>query len=318
MLDSKNSAINSVANKLPRLLQLSQKSSLSVLLLLAFMPSVQAANNNNASNVSTAAADTLKAQTTACHNNIEAQTSRAKIQSLRCQNIDCMLTQLGDYRLGQDSYQVEQDNRPPDILSPREQYLAYKAQAWLNYASHEDSISSRSAAGVHALQSGTSILTALQHNNDQSLHITTDIPPTSALMRPDLWATLTALKDSGGITTAPRELAFSEVALIWAATNHCKYGSQQSGGHFRMADRWLEQAREAYINTHDSHLNVKLESLINQYYKQFSPLDPSDDICRGQALPMQLPTLHTEINRTLSVAQTDAISISTANGRIVY
>jgi len=51
-----------------------------------------------------------------------------------------------------------------------------------------------------------------------------------------------------------------------------------------MADRWLEQAREAYVNENDSQTNVALETSIVSYYKQYAPLDASDDVCRGQDL----------------------------------
>ena len=54
--------------------------------------------------------------------------------------------------------------------------------------------------------------------------------------------------------------------------------------HFRMADRWLEQAREAYINAHDSQTTVALETSIISYYQQYAPLDAVDDVCRGQDL----------------------------------
>jgi len=277
MFNSTTLATESAASR-PQLFQLLIRTVLSAALLLTFMPSVQAAGNNTANNdknVSTTTfSDVFKERATACHNGIEAQTSNSKHlnhQSSQRQNIDCMLTQLRVYQ------------QPADHSS-RQQYFAYKAQAWLNYASHEDSIKSRSSAGVQALQSATAILKALQNSEETSLNLTIDIPSTSALMRPDLWANLIALKDSGGLTTAPRELAFSEVALIWAAANHCDHGWRQSASQFRMADRWLEQAREAYINAHDSANNVALENLINDYYKQYAPLDPSDDNCRGQVL----------------------------------
>lgn len=189
-----------------------------------------------------------------------------------------MLTQLHIY---------QQNDKPA-----RQQYLAYKAQAWLNYAYHEDSIKSTTAAGKQALLAGSAIFKALQNEDDENLNITTDIPSTSALMRPDLWATLSALKNSDGINDAPKELAFSEVALIWAAANQCENGYQQSGLHFRRADRWLEQAREAYINAHNSQTNVALEERINHYYKQYALLDPSPDVCRGQVLPSSTQALN--------------------------
>lgn len=193
------------------------------------------------------------------------------------QLIDCMLTRLQPY---------QQKQRPA-----RQQYLAYKAQAWLNYANYQYSINSKASTGRYALQTGSNILTALDNSADEQIALTTDISPTSALMRPDLWATLQALKESGGIMLAPRELAFSEVELIWAASEQCQHGRRQSGAHFRMSERWLEQAREAYINAHDSKSNVALEERINYYFKQYAPLDTGDDKCQIQALPASAQSL---------------------------
>ncbi|MGP5201488.1 hypothetical protein ACTXKB_01855 [Psychrobacter aquimaris] len=209
---------------------------------------------------------------THCANDIQTQSQshRPKYQSTRQRNMNCMLTQLQAY---------QQKN-----MSARQQYFAYKAQAWLNYALHQDSMNSRSPAGQQAAQAAETILNTLKNGKEQDLNLIQDIPSNSALMRPDLWATLSALKDSGGIESAPREIAFSEVALIWAATNQCERGWRESGIHFRMADRWLEQAREAYVNTHDSQTNVALEELIVSYYKQYETLDTSADSCRGQVL----------------------------------
>ncbi len=191
--------------------------------------------------------------------------------------IDRLLTQLELYQ--------------QKTLNTRQQYFAYKAQAWLNYVSYENSIKSKSAAGKHALKSSAIILQALQSNSEEQLPLITNIPSTSALMRPDLWATLSALKESAlkegnGAIIAPRELAFSEVALVWAAADQCQHGSRGSGAQFRMAERWLEQARETYVNVHDSKVNVELEDLINSYYQLYAPLDAHDDTCYGQVLPV--------------------------------
>ncbi len=204
--------------------------------------------------------------------NLVAQKRYIKYQSAHARTISCMLAQLTPYQ--------QKDK------TSQQQYFAYKAQAWLNYAYHKDSINSQSKAGKDAYEQGKTILTTLKEGTEQNLRITTDIPKTSALMRPDLWALLHALKDSGAIANAPRELAFSEVSLIWAAADHCARGWRESSSHFRMADRWLEQAREAYVNAHDSQSNVALEDATVDYYTQYAPLDPSDDICRGQILPL--------------------------------
>ncbi len=189
--------------------------------------------------------------------------------------IECQLTELKRF---QDATVLSHLSKPQ---AARQQYLVYKAQAWLNYATHENSIKSHTAAGNHALQSADIILQALKNSSSQTLDLSPDIPDSSALMRPDLWAVLIALKDKGGMEQAPRELAFSEVALVWAAAEYCEHGARQSGAHFRMADRWLEQAREAYVNAHDSEANVALENLTNRYYKQYALVDSNDDSCRS-------------------------------------
>ena len=192
-------------------------------------------------------------------------------QSEQQRLIGCMLSQLQQY---------QQKQHPA-----RQRYLAYKAQAWLNYANYKDSVNSKTSTDRYALQTASKILEALVNGTDEQVNLTPDIPSTSALMRPDLWATLQALKESGGIMLAPHELAFSEVGLIWAATEHCERGWRQSGPHFRMSERWLEQAREAYINAHDSKTNVALEERINYYFKQYAPLDTGHDKCQGQVWP---------------------------------
>lgn len=196
----------------------------------------------------------------------QALSHRSKNQ----RTMTCMLTQLQDY---------QQKN-----MTARQQYFAYKAQAWLNYAIHKESMNSRSSTSLYAAKNAETILVALKNGTEQDLTLIQDIPSDSALMRPDLWATLSALKDSNCIESAAREIAFSEVALIWAATNQCERGRYESGIHFRMADRWLEQAREAYVNAHDSQTNVNLEQLIVRYYEQYAPLSASDDVCHGQVL----------------------------------
>ena len=205
-----------------------------------------------------------------CHNDNQAKAPSYKHQSTQQRILNCMVEQLQPYQ------QADK--------TAKQQYLAYKAQAWLNYAIHQDSMNSRSSAGTVAIERAESLLQALETDTTQDVALHQDIPSTSALMRPDLWAVLSTLKDSGGIESAPREMAFSEVALIWAATNQCARGWRESAMHFRMADRWLEQAREAYVNTHDSQTNVDFEALKVSYYKKYAPLDPNDDVCRGQDL----------------------------------
>ena len=222
-----------------------------------------------------AESETVQAVTTTsiadyCRHDIQTQTPSYQHQSDQQRMLNCMVAQLQPYQ--------QKDK------TAYQRYFAYRAQAWLNYAIHQDSMNSRSAAGDVAIEMAEPILQALETDTTQNIALHQDIPSNSALMRPDLWATLSALKDGNGIASAPREMAFSEVALIWAATNQCTRGWRESGMHFRMADRWLEQAREAYVNAHDAQTNVNLEQLIVRYYKQYAPLDTGRDVCRGQVL----------------------------------
>ncbi|MDE4453690.1 hypothetical protein [Psychrobacter sp. DAB_AL62B] len=227
---------------------------------------------STASCVSTAPSATqIGTMNTADYCQSQTLTPSYKNQTTQQRAMSCMLAELQHYQQTK--------------MTAHQQYFAYKAQAWLNYAINKDSMNSRSPAGLEAAQSAETILQALKNGTEQDLTLIEDIPKTSALMRPDLWANLSALKDSGGIVSAPREIAFSEVALIWAATDQCEHSSRQAGSHFRMADRWLEQAREAFVNAHDSKMNVALQDLVVRYYEQYATLDSSGDRCNGQVLP---------------------------------
>lgn len=264
MKNVKSPSMNNIASFLAFFTPVNVPTCTLLLLSSLMLPTAQAATSNLSTDSSIHNDENQQARclnlTPANKNNITA----------RQRSIACMIEDLKPYQL--------------KTMTAEQQYWAYKAQAWLNYANHEDSIKSRSAAGKSAFDSGVIILQKLHSGDVDTLNLVVDIPTTSALMRPDLWATISALKDSGGIATAPRELAFSEVGLIWAAANQCEQGSQQSGAHFRMSDRWLEQAREAYVNAHNAEDNMALITLINDYYKEYAPLDAVDDRCEGQTL----------------------------------
>ncbi|WP_440453484.1 hypothetical protein [Psychrobacter sp. ASPA161_9] len=280
----------------------------SVMALVSLSPLVQAADSVH---THTNLAKDNVISVSPCYDAKAAQNVRLKYKVTEQQTIDCLLTELALYQ--------------QSPLTSRQQYFAYKAQAWLNYASHENSIKSSTLAGSQALEAGASILQKLRSKTDNDLNLTTDIPSTSALMRPDLWAIISALKDnasknSHSIIIAPRELAFSEVALIWAAADQCAHGWRQSGTHFRMAERWLEQVREAYVNAHDSETNVALQNAIVDYYEQYAPLDPHDDVCHGQSLPPTTQAADSNTNNRLLLAQSTMIPmpIPTATYRIGY
>ena len=266
--------VNKPVNKTASLLFSAISSSLLLAVGLTTLSSAQAAVSLNEDSI-------VSTSTIASHCNndtshVEAKFWQNKYQSARQRAIACMQLELKAYQRAS--------------MSDRQQYFAYKAQAWLNYANHEDSIKSRTAAGDYALKDAESILQALKNNTEDDLNLITDIPQTSALMRPDLWANISALKDSGGIASSPRELAFGEVGLIWASADQCEHGWRSSSPNFRMANRWLEQAREAFVNANEAAASVAMQDLAVSYYEQYKSLDSGNDICRGQVLSSNIQT----------------------------
>lgn len=148
-----------------------------------------------------------------------------------------------------------------------ERYAAYQAQGWLTFANYEQSQNHKTAA-AQAFDNTQNLFDLLNQNKTATLDQVPFLPNSQPLVRPDLWATLNALKQSGAIDIAPREMALSEVALLWSQDNQ-RYPNL-IGAQLRMTDRWLEQAREAFVNAHESNDNVRLEELINTYFKQYS------------------------------------------------
>jgi|GEM_PF-3745996 len=150
-----------------------------------------------------------------------------------------------------------------------ERYAAYQAQGWLTFANYEQSQNHKTAAS-QAFNNTQNLFDLLNQNKTATLSQVPFLPDSQPLVRPDLWATLNALKQSGAINIAPREMALSEVALLWSQDNQ-RYPNL-IGAQLRMTNRWLEQAREAFVNAHESNDNVRLEELINTYFKQYSML----------------------------------------------
>lgn len=174
-----------------------------------------------------------------------------------------------------------------------ERYAAYQAQGWLTFANYEQS-QNHKAAAIKAFDNTQKLFDMLKKNKTATLDPSPFLPDSRPLVRPDLWATLNALKQSGAIAIAPREMALSEVALLWSQDNQ-RYPKQISA-QLRMVDRWLETAREAFVNAHNSADNVRLEELINSYFKQYSLQTLSQSLklsspqnIIGQNLPLDAP-----------------------------
>ena len=96
-------------------------------------------------------------------------------------------------------------------------FQAYKADAWLSYVAHERNEASLTKASRYALAEALSIVEALKTNQVDKLPLTADIPPTSGLQRPDLWASLLTIKQTPAFAPLVKTVADSEVKLIWAA-----------------------------------------------------------------------------------------------------
>lgn len=208
---------------------------------------------------------------TYCTPDIEAKTQHPQHQNILRHDIDCMLTALKPYQqLDTNSVLPEDKNIP---------YFAYKAQAWLAYAYSENSEKSLTKAGAYALSEGLNILQKLQQNRSDELSLNSDIPPTSAVMRPDLWANLMSLKQHGATVISPRNLAFGEVQLIWAAAEYCELGWRHSNEHFKAAQKWTDRAQQDFIENSTEETILNFEQDYISMFQLFESLDTGDKQC---------------------------------------
>ena len=86
----------------------------------------------------------------------------------------------------------------------------------------------------------------------------------------------------------PRELAFSEVKLIWKASEQYQSGWRHSRKHFGSASRWLDDARQVFASNHSDNEVLKLDGNTTVYLNAFSRMDKGfnggKDECLGQKL----------------------------------
>lgn len=125
---------------------------------------------------------------------------------------------------------------------PVAQYHAQKAQSWLDYANHQNSEGGLTSAYDSAMQQALQIATQLEQG--QQLSMTTAVPPTSGVMRRDLWAIAELLKTHPAFAQVQTDVAKAEVKLVWAAAEHCELGWRHSREHFAAAERELYLARQ--------------------------------------------------------------------------
>lgn len=128
---------------------------------------------------------------------------------------------------------------------PTAHYHAQKAQSWLDYANHQNSEGGLTSAYDSAMQQALQITMQLEQGQQPSM--TTAVPPTSGVMRRDLWAIAELLKTHPAFAQVHAEVAKAEVKLVWAAAEHCELGWRHSREHFAVAERELYVARQ-YAN----------------------------------------------------------------------
>ena len=147
-----HSAIKVAMNKQVKL------ATLSAVFLLSTASCVSMTATQNGANIATAnTADYCQSD------NLEAT---YKNQSTQQRAMSCMLAEIQHYQ--------QKDK------TAQQQYFAYKAQAWLNYAIHKDSMNSRSLTGTEAAQSAEAILQALKKGLENDIMLIQDIPASSA------------------------------------------------------------------------------------------------------------------------------------------
>jgi len=125
---------------------------------------------------------------------------------------------------------------------PLVQYHAHKAQSWLDYANHQNSEGGLTTAYDSALQQALQLVSQLEQGQQPSM--ATAVPPSSGVMRRDLWAIAELLKTHPAFDQVQADLAKAEVKLVWAAAEHCELGWRHSREHFAAAERWLYVARQ--------------------------------------------------------------------------
>ncbi len=164
-------------------------------------------------------------------------------------------------------------------------YVAAQAQTWLNYAGHESSEASPTDAHHFAMLEVERLLKALEQGS--ALSMVTPVPPTSGVMRRDLWATAELLKKHPGFSCAANQVAEGEVTLVWAAAEYCELGWRHAREHFSSAQRLLDSARQQAESCSDLTAPVPAWPTDIQY-PSFVELNGSEKGCQGVKGPWPL------------------------------
>ena len=173
---------------------------------------------------------------------------------------------------------------------PIQQYHAHKAQSWLDYANHQNSEGGLTQAYDSALEQAVQITTQLEQGQQPSM--ATVVPPSSSVMRRDLWVIAELLKTHPAFATVQAKVAEAEVKLVWAAAEHCELGWRHSREHFAAAERDLYVARQQANQQADAPQWPE-----NLTYPSLAELNGVGKGCHGVqgAWPLPVPAWNTPI-----------------------
>lgn len=192
-------------------------------------------------------------------------------ENLGYKDITCLKQALKPYQIETQSTQIR--------------YQAYKANAWLSYLNHEKSEASLTTVKKFALSEALAILTALQSNQAEKLPQTTDIPIYSGIGRPDLWATLITIKQAPTFDKLTKQVADSEVKLVWAQAENCEQGWRHANEHFAAVNEWVAAARVAALNQPNISVN-EFTAKENLTLKKLLALRNKTPSCQGANLAL--------------------------------
>lgn len=129
-------------------------------------------------------------------------------------------------------------------LSPNHYHLA-KARAWLDLATSEYHQTDTSGALPAAINQAEILIVALEKNQTS---ISTDTPmdfPGSEKVRHDLWEKVTLIKKQGNYICGQRQLAESEVQLVWAGHEKLESGWSHAENYAKIAENSIAAAQAA-------------------------------------------------------------------------
>lgn len=128
-----------------------------------------------------------------------------------------------------------------------ENYFLVKAQAWLDFATHEYYENDRTEVIEHALAESYKLIKEMEAANNQ-ISMDTLVIPESVRLREDLWKIAAELKQHQGFACAAAPIAEMEVRLVWAGHEHQELGWRHAREHFAAAERLAKKARKLADN----------------------------------------------------------------------